>query len=156
MWLLSASLKKTFQAPSLSEVSRNLIVTAMHWTERVDPDSRQTGTALPAAKWNCRNEWELSYKIISLCLRFVSLNFILFIRQVLLRIVVWNETLQSVTRSRQRHSYILKVLLKFKKQKFSKHVVCVLCSGVRVGRWVCRWVAVGVSASGCSCVGEWL
>jgi len=43
---------------------------------------------------------------------FAEYNLILFIRQVLLRIVVWNVTLQSVTSSRQRHSYILKFLLK--------------------------------------------
>ena len=68
---------------------------------------------------------------------FAEYNLILFISQVLLRIVVWNETLQSVTSSRQRHSYILKFRLKIKKETFSKHVVCVLCSRVRVSRWVC-------------------
>jgi DMSO reductase anchor subunit len=100
---------------------------------------------------------------------FVEYNLILFIRQVLLRIVLWNETLQSVTSSHQRHSYILKVLLKIQKQMYSKYVVCVLCSSVCgwVGVFVsgCRCVVSGLgvsvsgcrlSVSGCRCVGEWL
>ena len=138
--------KKKYQTPSLSEVSRNVILTAIHWTKRVDPDSRQTRTALPAAMWNCRNGCELPYKIISLCLRWISLNYnwILCVHQVLLWIVVWNET-KSITSLHQCHSYNLKVLLKIKKQIFSKYVVCVLWSRMRVSGWLCWWVAVGVS-----------
>jgi len=49
---------------------------------------------------------------------FAEYNFILCIRQVLLRIIVRHETLKSITSLRQRHSYILNVLLKIQKQLF--------------------------------------
>ena len=51
--------------------------------------------------------------MLAVCL--AEYNLILCIRQLLLRIVVWNETLKSITSSRQGHSYIPKIFLKIEK-----------------------------------------
>jgi hypothetical protein len=42
---VSASRKEIFTAPSVNTATDNLIVTAVNGLKRVDPDSRQTGTA---------------------------------------------------------------------------------------------------------------
>ena len=57
---MSARQSKTFQVPSLNMMRKNLILTAVHWTKIVDPNSQQSGmtasATLPAILWNDLNE----------------------------------------------------------------------------------------------------